>query len=575
MFGFLARLSLKAKALIGLALIFAANAAGVIWWSDRALDRDFAVKASQEQITAMKVAGLSLVHSHPEAEVVQGTSGIERIKLASIPEFAQTGEAAHAVVDRVSQIAGGTATIFKWDAARGDFVRMTTSVKKADGTRAVGTVLGTSNPVFAVIKAGKPFVGEAVILGRPYFTSYVPIVTADNAISGILYVGILREQYDAMKDRLLSAIATATLLTAALALVLAGIFLTRGLKPLLQLAGCLRELAAGKLNTEVPYRSRQDAIGHMAAAVQSLRASLIDKAAMQDEDTRRVDDERARARILQDTCSSLDATVARSVELVLKTATELSSSADGVRHSATGSAKSAEHVGKACASATENVRSAASAAEELNMVIKEISHQIQSGSQVSSQAVRAMDGTRELVGALDRSGLRIGEVVSLISAIAEQTNLLALNATIEAARAGDAGRGFAVVASEVKQLATQTAHATEEIRKQVAEMQGATGQAVEAIGSLGETVQQIDHITMSIAGAIEQQSAATQEIARSIGDAAQSSDMALRAIAGVDDAATQAASASDGIELAAEAVLSEVKRLQSEVNGQLAVLRAA
>jgi methyl-accepting chemotaxis protein len=575
MFGFLARLSLRSKALIGLAFIFAASTVGLIWWTSRVLDQGFATKAVQEQITAMKVAGLSLLQSHPEAEIVQGPGGIERVKMAAIPDFAQMGPGAHAVVDRVSQIAGGTATIFKWDAARGDFVRMTTSVKKDDGSRAIGTVLGTANPVFAVIKAGKPFVGEAVILGRAFFTSYVPIVGADNAVSGILYVGIRKDQYVAMENQLLSAIGMGSVLAALMALLLGSLFLTRGLRPLLELAGSLRELAGGKLKTEVPYRDRQDEIGGMASAIQSLRSGLIEKAAMQDEEMLRVDDERARARLLQDTTRNLDATVARSVDLVLKTATELRNSADGMRQSAAGSARGAENVNLACASATENVRSAASAAEELNMVIKEISQQIQSGSQVSSQAVRAMDGTRELVGALDRSGLRIGEVVSLISAIAEQTNLLALNATIEAARAGEAGRGFAVVAAEVKQLATQTAHATDEIRKQVGEMQGATGKAVSAIGSLSETVQQIDQITMSIASAVEQQSAATQEIARSINEAARSSDQALLSIASVDEAATQAIAASDGIELAANAVLNEANRLQDEVNLQLETLRAA
>lgn len=574
MVGYLSRLSLVTKALLLLAAIFAVNAGAVILATGYVLGVNFQKKVAQEQTAAMKVAAFSLVHDHPEAEVVQGSAGIERIRMPAIPQFSG-GDAAHAIVDRVSQIAGGTATIFGFDAGRGDFVRLTTSVKKDDGSRAVGTVLGTSNPVFAVIKSGKAFLGEAKILGNSYFTNYVPIIGPDNAVSGILYVGIRKSVYEKIESDILNSAVAATVVTTLLGLMLAGYLLKRGMLPLLALGACLRDLTAGKLSTEIPHRERRDAIGEMAEGIQALRSGLIEKAAMQDEEMLRTEDERKRARLLQETTRNLGDSVARSVDLVLKTAAELNQSADGMRLSANGSAKSAESVNRACSAATENVRGAASAAEELNVVIKEISQQIQSGSRVSAEAVAAMDNTREFVGALDRCGSRIGEFVGLITAIAEQTNLLALNATIEAARAGESGRGFAVVATEVKALADQTARATEEIRKQVNEMQGATGQAVTAIGGLGETVKQIDRITVTIAGAIEQQSAATQEIARAINEAAQASDQALLSISSVDEAATQALSACEGIELAAGAVLTEAQALQTEVNQQLETLRAA
>jgi methyl-accepting chemotaxis protein len=569
------RLSLGARALIVLFIILAANAGGVLWWTGRILEDGFAEKAAQEQKAAMKVAAFSLVHEHPETQVVQDAGGVSQVKLPAIPDFATKGAQAHAIVDRVSQITGGTATIFKWDAAKGDFVRMTTSVKKDDGSRAIGTVLGTANPVFAVVRSGKAFVGQATILGRDFYTSYVPILSPDNSVQGVLYVGIRKDQYQALEARLIEAIEWLSGLAALVAMLLTAILINRGLAPLRNLSATIGRLAEGQLAIEVPHCDRGDEIGRIAQSVQRLRAGLIEKAAMQDEEMLRVDDERAKARRLQDTAAQLDATVARSLDQVLKTATELRTAADGMRQSANGSTRGAETVHKACTSAADSVRVAASAAEELTSVIQEIGGQIRRGSDVSSEAVRSMNSTSELVGALDRSGGRIGEVVGLIAAIAEQTNLLALNATIEAARAGEAGRGFAVVASEVKQLASQTAHATDEIRRQVDEMQGATGRAVTAIGALGSTIKQIDEITVAIAGAIEQQSAATQEIARSIGEAAQSSEMAIHSITGVDEAAVQTLSASDGIEQAAAAVLNEATRLQADVSDQLANLRVA
>ena len=169
---------------------------------------------------------------------------------------------------------------------------------------------------------------------------------------------------------------------------------------------------------------------------------------------------------------------------------------------------------------THGVQTAAAAAVELTSSINEIGRQLSQGSDIAARAVREAEGTSALVGALDRSSAKIGEVVTLITAIAEQTNLLALNATIEAARAGEAGRGFAIVAQEVKALASQTARATEDIRGQINSMQSATAQAVAAIGSITGTIASIDRMTMIIADAVGQQSAATQEIARSIETAA-------------------------------------------------------
>ncbi|WP_306030625.1 methyl-accepting chemotaxis protein [Stappia sp. MMSF_3263] len=164
--------------------------------------------------------------------------------------------------------------------------------------------------------------------------------------------------------------------------------------------------------------------------------------------------------------------------------------------------------------ASDNVQTVAAAAEELSSSISEIARQVSSTTEVVTRASGHAHKTNETVSHLAAGATKIGEVVTLIQAIAEQTNLLALNATIEAARAGEAGKGFAVVAAEVKELATQTSKATEEIGSQIAAIQASTDEAVEAIGEITRTMQDIDGFTGSIAEAVAQQGGATNDISQ-------------------------------------------------------------
>ncbi|HET6181986.1 MAG TPA: HAMP domain-containing methyl-accepting chemotaxis protein [Acetobacteraceae bacterium] len=179
-----------------------------------------------------------------------------------------------------------------------------------------------------------------------------------------------------------------------------------------------------------------------------------------------------------------------------------------------------EAVARASEQASGSVEAAAAGAEELAASIAEIGRQVADSARFASQAVQEAEATDRSVGGLAQAAQRIDDVVRLIGDIAGRTNLLALNATIEAARAGEAGKGFAVVASEVKNLAAQTARATEEIGAQISAMQGATGQAVEALRSIGGTIARMSEIATAIAGAVEQQSAATKEIAQAVQQAA-------------------------------------------------------
>jgi methyl-accepting chemotaxis protein len=570
MLPFLSRMSLAAKMAIGLGVLMLTSACSVAIWSHMVVERTMTAKALSEQASAMKLAAHLVRASQSGAEVFSRSGGIDRVQMPSIPDMPD-----HQIVDTVTRIVGGTATVFRWDNAKGDYVRITTSVKRDDGTRAVGTTLGQSNPVFAAIRAGRVYSGEAIILGQPYFTEYVPITVADGSVGGILYVGKRKAEVDAVASTIASGVIIGAALGTALSLLLALLLIRNGLKPLQRMQATMQAMAAGKLSMEVPDVALRNEFGAAARAMEQLRVALVEKAQMTDMEAREAEAQMHRADLLADAARHLNTAVEDSVASVLHTTQSLRSNAEELRQAAELTAWQLGAASTASSGSSDSVRMAAAAAEELNSVIADISQQISQGSTVTAEAVTAMDTTRELVGVLATSSGRIGEVVTLITSIAEQTNLLALNATIEAARAGEAGRGFAVVAQEVKQLASQTARATDEISRQVDEMQSATRQAVSAIGGIGETIATIDRITLSIAGAVEQQGAATQEIARSISEAAGSSMDVTNAIMAVDQASNKTSTAASDLETAADSVMQTAETLRQAVAEHISSIKAA
>jgi aerotaxis receptor len=200
------------------------------------------------------------------------------------------------------------------------------------------------------------------------------------------------------------------------------------------------------------------------------------------------------------------------------------------------------------------------AAEELSASIREIANQVTGASNVTHEAVDESHAAERTISQLRTEVERIGQIASLIADIASQTNLLALNATIEAARAGEAGRGFAVVASEVKKLANQTARATEDISKQIAEIRRATTDTVDAVTRIGGKVGEIDQVSAAIAAAMEEQSAATQEISRAVGQAATAAQSVTEMMEGVVQIALQTDEKATSLRTDAESLAASTDR---------------
>jgi methyl-accepting chemotaxis protein len=364
--------------------------------------------------------------------------------------------------------------------------------------------------------------------------------------------------------------------TAVIISMIISYFLIRSItQPVLSMTQVMEKLSSGERDIEVPGLGRGDEIGAMAASMLVFKDGLIKAEQLAEEQRQRDENRRQRTERIDQLTKEFDQEINTSLQSVSVSAEQMDSTAQGLSATADQTSKQAATVSAAAEQATTNVQMVATAAEELSVSIAEISRQVSQASEVSGQAVKEADQTNGHIEGLATAAGKIGEVVALITDIADQTNLLALNATIEAARAGDAGKGFAVVASEVKNLANQTAKATEEISNQIGGIQTATSDAVSSIQSIGKTIINISEISTMIASAVEEQGAATEEIARNVEQAAAGTQDVSSNIASVNEGATETGVASNEVLDATNTLTKETVSLQSNVHQFLSDIRAA
>ncbi|KIM00375.1 Methyl-accepting chemotaxis protein [Paramagnetospirillum magnetotacticum MS-1] len=342
------------------------------------------------------------------------------------------------------------------------------------------------------------------------------------------------------------------------------------------MTGAMERLAQGDLGVEVPAIGRKDEIGAMAATVQVFKENAQRvKNLTAEQDALQRQAAVAKRQAMADLAGEIETTVRGAVENASRAADSIRGEAEVLAANAETAISQTAQVAQSSELANGNVETVAHAAERLVGSISEINRQVEASSRIAGEAVAEAARTDETVKTLTVASGKIGEVVNLINDIASQTNLLALNATIEAARAGDAGKGFAVVANEVKNLANQTARATEEITGEISAMKAATDQAVRAIDGIVVTIGRVNEALAAITGAVAEQGRATGEISESVSRAADGTRTVSSGIGEVRHVAGQVGSAAATVQVTTESLVGEFGRLQSQVDGLVARLKSA
>jgi len=315
-------------------------------------------------------------------------------------------------------------------------------------------------------------------------------------------------------------------------------------RPVQEVCQVAKRIADGDLTGTKVDANRADEIGELAQAMNTMQENL----------------------------RKMVESLSENAQRVASASAELSSTSEQITANSQETSAQANVVSNATQQVSQNLQTVATGAEEMGASIKEIAKNATEAAKIANSAVKTAENTNGTVAKLGESSVEIGQVIKVITSIAQQTNLLALNATIEAARAGEAGKGFAVVANEVKELAKETAKATEDIGRKIEAIQGDTKAAVEAIASIGAVIHQINDISNTIASAVEEQNATTNEMARNVSDAAHGSGEITSNIAGVAQAAESTSRGAGDTQKAAQELVemsAQLRRLveQFKVDG--------
>jgi methyl-accepting chemotaxis protein len=496
-----------------------------------------------------------------EAKVVVDKDVLKSVTLDQLPKLD-----GHIMVDQTAQAIAGVATLFEKQG--NDYVRISTNLKKEDGSRSVGTKLAADHPAQSALAKGDAYFGPAMLFGKSFMTGYFPIKTTEGQNLGLLFIGIPMEVYDA-RISYLTWLAIAVSAGATIVFGVLGYFAVRkGVGPLAALSKAIETVSTGKTDVDVPYQQRSDELGQIARALEVFRSNVEAKAALEENaresekraavERRRHDDEKHAAeaeidqavarlaeglgRLVQGdlTCRIDDAFSGRletlrvdfntSIERMAVTLSGIRATTGTINQGARMMTEAVDELAKRTEQQAASLEETAAAIEQITATVKSTSARVDQTSGIVGLAKKNADSSSTVVqnaiSAMSRireASNKISQIIDVIDGIAFQTNLLALNAGVEAARAGEAGKGFAVVAQEVRELAQRSAKAAKEIGDLIANsaQEVSTGsQFVEQTGNAlidisGQIVEIADHV-QTIAGAAREQSTALQEINSSV-----------------------------------------------------------